>query len=848
MERKLTDTKAEALKKRENAMDRHRQKCYFLVMQLVFLALLKNFSCGESNPFHLEGSNLMAKEGSCIEIKCTVSGSKTVAGAHWFWMKDSNWTKNQGFIATIVYSTDESKRQIHPDYAKRVKYTGSDSLTYSSSRRPSCSILICDLNTTDSGNYSFRFVGSKKWVTNQVILTVTENPCLITFDKLLIVKEDDNVTLTCSTLSSCPTEPKIEPWTPLSSEHQTKVENPKKTTYKFKASWMDDGKLFSCQTQNNTDPYLIRNTTMTVEYAPKKTTAKKSKTKVEEGKSVTLSCFAEGQPSPTFTWFKNDHQQHSGAQWVIAAIQESDSGMYYCESQNKHGIHKSEMVNINVEYRPVVKVHVSAYPMSKHGLIKEGDTVNFICIVERSNPQPYISKWFKGRKPVSFEKTYVVESIRKEDSGTYSCTASNTVGSDTPKEVKVEAYPGLVVTENVSFTLECSSHSYPAETSYTWMKVKNGKKEPMLYIKKAFYVKSASPSDSGLYSCTATNEIGAGESEQVDVKVKYAPKHIEIIKGEEKQMSDGTSSVTLSCSTQCYPQVRQYLWFRKTDKQMRKRVSSTQNFTVTSAYPGEYYCVAENEIGQRSSDPKMLFDDRVARALKLFFLICFIVLVVFVVLYLYRWRRNKSNQQQGAANTRPCGGFLCWWTRLRSGNLVNETGLTEPSRSRDELLPDQPCRPMAGRAQTDLDNTSVANINTVYCQVKLPHGNQVPGVQRPKKLHDPGTEADSLNYTSLYFGNAQKKAEEEEAVYSKVSKPRPPKEKNQEKMVDYENVSKAWAPKFPYPSAYDSDTSEDEVEVNYAQVNLKAKQGNQRTDSSDSSSSENETQYSEVKL
>lgn len=76
------------------------------------------------------------------------------------------------------------------------------------------------------------------------------------------------------------------------------------------------------------------------------------------------------------------------------------------------------------------------------------------------------------------------------------------------------------------------------------------------------------------------------------------------------------------------------------------------------------------------------------------------------------------------------------------------------------------------------------------------------------------------------------------------------------KLVDYENVSAAHAAKSPNPLNYDTDTSEDEVELNYSQVNFKAKTGHQRAardsssdSSSDSSTSdEEETQYSQVKI
>lgn len=71
----------------------------------------------------------------------------------------------------------------------------------------------------------------------------------------------------------------------------------------------------------------------------------------------------------------------------------------------------------------------------------------------------------------------------------------------------------------------------------------------------------------------------------------------------------------------------------------------------------------------------------------------------------------------------------------------------------------------------------------------------------------------------------------------------------QEGQEDYENIGEELPPKPPYTYNFDSDTdtSEDEVEVNYAHVNFKPKSGHQRA-KKDSSSSEDETQYSQVKI
>ncbi|KAM6995296.1 B-cell receptor CD22-like [Tautogolabrus adspersus] len=240
----------------------------------VFLAVIKELSCSQENPFTLDGGPLTAFEGSCIEIRCWVTRYVSLDDAHWFWIKDAKYSESKrDFVGTVINSTNTSIRPVSADYADRVKYTGSQSSTWKEfSTQPLCSILICNLSKSDNGNYSLRFVGksSLKWITKpDVVLTVTDNPCPITFKKPPVVNESSTISLSCSTLSSCPSGLKIEglPEGTITSALQTEG-NQKHVSTSFSVNWKDDGKAFSCQTTDNTDIYLIRNISLTVESPP----------------------------------------------------------------------------------------------------------------------------------------------------------------------------------------------------------------------------------------------------------------------------------------------------------------------------------------------------------------------------------------------------------------------------------------------------------------------------------------------------------------------------------------------------------------------------------------------------
>lgn len=144
----------------------------------LFLCVFTNTDCSHAQPplFTLVDSHLMAKEGSCTEIKCKVTSYVDDFEASWFWMKDALWSEKNHyyFNATVIYSTNQSSHPVSPDFATRVTYNGTSSSRwkyFASSEL--CSVLICDLKTTDSGNYLFRFLGKDKWATKPgVNLTV----------------------------------------------------------------------------------------------------------------------------------------------------------------------------------------------------------------------------------------------------------------------------------------------------------------------------------------------------------------------------------------------------------------------------------------------------------------------------------------------------------------------------------------------------------------------------------------------------------------------------------------------------------------------------------------------------
>uniref|UniRef100_A0A3Q4MMY7 B-cell receptor CD22 n=1 Tax=Neolamprologus brichardi TaxID=32507 RepID=A0A3Q4MMY7_NEOBR len=272
----------------------------------------------------LSDENVSAQAGLCVVLACSfTTEDKDVENITWY--------KHDGNVTKTIFGSPEK-----------------------------CSVLIHDLKITDSGNYSFRFVGegTYKWVTKPFTsLTVADNPCLLTFEEPKTVTENDNVTLTCHTLTSCTSDPEIKALGPLSPSLIQSKKSPNTATLSFKVTWEDDGRMFSCQTENNTDPCLIRNISLTVGYPPdvdiviSPEPERMTKT-IIQGDKVTFTCSVKrSNPSPdSFTWLKDtkDKTHIDSKQITVKNIQPEDSGKYTCSARNTVGS-RSKTLQLTVQ-------------------------------------------------------------------------------------------------------------------------------------------------------------------------------------------------------------------------------------------------------------------------------------------------------------------------------------------------------------------------------------------------------------------------------------------------------------------------------------------------------------------
>ncbi|KAL1005688.1 hypothetical protein UPYG_G00062340 [Umbra pygmaea] len=168
---------------------------------------------------------------------------------------------------------------------------------------------------------------------------------------------------------------------------------------------------------------------------------------------------------------------------------------------------------------------------------------------------------------------------------------------DGPKNTSVSVSPSGEIVEGSSVTLTCSSDANPPVNKYTWYKknVTSPKASG-----KSYSITNTRPEDSGVYYCEAENECGRFHSSSVFVDVHYGPKHTSVSVSPSGEIMEG-SSLTLTCSSDANPPVKNYTWYKKS---VTSPKASGESYNITTIRPedsGEYYCEAENKYGHFNS-------------------------------------------------------------------------------------------------------------------------------------------------------------------------------------------------------------------------------------------------------
>ncbi|XDV16197.1 hypothetical protein PO909_016019 [Leuciscus waleckii] len=255
---------------------------------------------------------------------------------------------------------------------------------------------------------------------------------------------------------------------------------------------------------------------------------------------------------------------------------------------------------------PGVTLTVTDLQVESPERVTEGDSVNLRCKSSCALTDRATFIWYRNSQPLTERRDrnneLLLQSVRREDSGRYSCAVDGHTHISPavqinvmypPKNVSVLISGSGVIVEGDSVTLNCISDSNPpAEISW----IKGG---TIVGSGRIFSISKISSDDSGEYKCKSINEHGGKYSDAVTLNVMYSPRNVSVLINGSGVIVEG-DSVTLNCISDSNPPALNFSWF----KGGRNILQSGETYSITnikSEASGDYCCSARNKHGSQTS-------------------------------------------------------------------------------------------------------------------------------------------------------------------------------------------------------------------------------------------------------
>eukprot|EP00111_Clytia_hemisphaerica_P007411 TCONS_00021549-protein len=369
-----------------------------------------------------------------------------------------------------------------------------------------------------------------------------------------------------------------------------------------------------------------------------------------ERATVQIKCFFTGRPAPKVFWTRdglnitkfddgvitksyssnqpnpNDRVRSVVAILQFTGIRSRDEGKYACVAYNGGG-RATAGVQMVVNYPPKF-----LSPLKNYTVKELASDIAFSCTVNAKPNNALSYRWFfNGREMSKTTQDFVVKIAKKENTGSYMCQASNTVGSTNSTigtllvtyKPEITSITGKQIADlTSSLTLTCNVIGVP-KPEIKWQK--RGDLEIKGYG-NSLRLENIKVEDKGVYSCIATNEVDGQQvsaTDTVDVLVRHTPVISTTSPADTKIGVDQGTTVTLTCKAEGYP-VPKIFWKEKGSTGNLLDGVGIYNIREVSTLFGieskltfivkqigdEYVCTAQNALGEVAQDFAVLAKGR----------------------------------------------------------------------------------------------------------------------------------------------------------------------------------------------------------------------------------------------
>ncbi|CAC5371766.1 unnamed protein product [Mytilus coruscus] len=329
---------------------------------------------------------------------------------------------------------------------------------------------------------------------------------------------------------------------------------------------------------------------------------------LENTTNLQLACtVTDANPAVTsYSWYKDDALISNGDKHSISTVQRSHTGNYACAAANSvSSSNRSSALELNVLYG------IEMNSLATHKYL-EGEQLSLSCNGQ-SNPAIVDNDiiWTKHDN-ATFRRQgrqLVIENINRKDSGIYECSVviklTPTLGQPlnvkgtTTVEVDILYIPTVSTsprfnpfniienTTNVNVTCTVTS-ARPPVSSFRWYKDNS-----TIATTATFTIQRINRSDSGRYSCEATNSIGtSGQSSQSELllNVLYGVTLSPI----DRQLPQEGKELTVQCIGQSNPALsdNDIIWTKQNNNTFKQTGKQLVIKHVNRLDSGHYICNA----------------------------------------------------------------------------------------------------------------------------------------------------------------------------------------------------------------------------------------------------------------
>ncbi|XP_041372787.1 carcinoembryonic antigen-related cell adhesion molecule 5-like [Gigantopelta aegis] len=400
----------------------------------------------------------------------------------------------------------------------------------SQQKTTSSEMKIPDIRRDQAGNYTCTITntGTSTSKSKQFQLGVDYGPDSVPFipSSPHHTKEGNDLTVSCATSCS------------PSCSYVWKLGSQQKTTsseMKIPDIRRDQAGNYTCTiTNTGTSTSKSKQFQLGVDYGPDSVPfSPSSPHHTKEGNDLTVSCATSCSPSCSYVWKLGSQQKTTSSEMKIPDIRRDQAGNYTCTVTNTGtSTSKSKQFQLGVDYGPDTVTFSSTPP--DH--INEGERLRVKCIAECKPGCSY--SWTLGNQQTGTDPVTLISSIKREQSGNYTCTVTNNATRDNKtKMFSLDVYylqkitsltlnsqpSGLTVTERTVVTLRCVVDSNPVSD----IKLFNGSypiHEVFNSSTTEYSLGQVECLDTGEYRCKGRNRIWHDVSRTVKLNVSCSPK------------------------------------------------------------------------------------------------------------------------------------------------------------------------------------------------------------------------------------------------------------------------------------------------------------------------------------